>query len=130
MKILLDHNLDWRLKRHLLGHEASSAHELGWGGLRNGELLSKAESEGFAVLLTGDANLNYQQRIAGRSIALVVLRAFDNRRATHIPMLPDVLTALETIQPGQAVEILHDEVKRKQAQSALKTQPQSDDENQ
>jgi predicted nuclease of predicted toxin-antitoxin system len=123
VKILLDHNLDWRLKRHLPGHEAASANEMGWEDLRNGELLSRAEGAGFEVLLTGDANLNYQQNLSGRSIALVVIRAFDNRRKTHIPMMPEVLGVIEAIQPGQVVEVLHADVRRKAERDAARNQP-------
>jgi hypothetical protein len=32
-----------------------------------------AESEGFEVLVTTDSNLRYQQNLAGRAIAVVVL---------------------------------------------------------
>lgn len=117
MKILLDHNLDWRLCRHLTGHEAVSAHLTGWQALSNGDLLYQAESEGFAVLLTGDTNLSYQQNISGRSIALVILRAFDNRRKTHQPMMAEVLEVLETIQPGQVVEVLQEELKKKEGRT-------------
>ncbi|MBE0545194.1 MAG: hypothetical protein IH623_27975 [Verrucomicrobia bacterium] len=42
MKILLDEDLDWRLKRELPGHAVESA-PFGWAGLKNGELLARAE---------------------------------------------------------------------------------------
>lgn len=63
-----------------------------------------AEAEGFAVLLTGDTNVNFQQNFSFRSIALVVLRAYNNKRKTHIEMMPAVNQALLTIQPGQVIE--------------------------
>ncbi len=44
--------------------------------------------------------------------------------------LEEFLTGFPPVTRDQAVEILHDEVKKKQAQSVLKTQPQSNDENQ
>jgi predicted nuclease of predicted toxin-antitoxin system len=33
MRILLDENLDWRLKRLLPGHEAESVQLNGWAGI-------------------------------------------------------------------------------------------------
>jgi hypothetical protein len=39
----------------------------------NGELIAAAEAEGYEVLVTTDKNLRYQQNLAGRSIAIVVL---------------------------------------------------------
>jgi len=40
---------------------------------KNGALLDSAESEGFSVLVTTDTNLKYQQNLAARKIATVVL---------------------------------------------------------
>ncbi len=42
---------------------------MGWGLLKNGDLLIAAEAHGFDVLLTGDKNLSYQQNLAGRRLA-------------------------------------------------------------
>ena len=41
--------------------------------LKNGELLEAAEGAGFEVLVTTDTNLKYQQNLASRRIAIVVL---------------------------------------------------------
>ena len=41
--------------------------------LKNGDLLTASEGAGFNVLLTPDKNLRYQQNLAGRKIAVVVL---------------------------------------------------------
>jgi hypothetical protein len=51
------------------------AYECGWAKLKNGELLNAAEAVGFAVLVTTDSNLRYQQNLAARRIAVVVLSA-------------------------------------------------------
>ena len=113
MKILLDHNLDWRLIRHLPGHEVKSASEMNWKELVNGLLLKEAELAGFEILLTGDTNINYQQNIASRSISIVVLRAYNNRRKTHIEMMADVMKVLTTIKPGQIIEVFHPDLQSK-----------------
>jgi predicted nuclease of predicted toxin-antitoxin system len=107
VKILLDHNLDWRLSQHLPGHQVKTASEMNWKELVNGLLLKEAETAGFEILLTGDTNINYQQNITGRSISVVVLRAYNNRRKTHIEMMTDVMLVLETVKPGQIVEVFH-----------------------
>ena len=41
--------------------------------LENGELLSAAETAGFDVMVTSDQNIVYQQNLAGRKLALIVL---------------------------------------------------------
>lgn len=51
----------------------STAYELGWATLKNGELLAAAENSGFEVLVTTDTNLQYQQNLTQRKIAIVVL---------------------------------------------------------
>ena len=51
----------------------STAYELGWARLKNGELLAAAESNGFEVFVTTDTNLAYQQNLSNRKIAIVVL---------------------------------------------------------
>lgn len=42
MRILLDEKLDWRLRRAIPGHQVESVPLLGWTGIQNGELLTKA----------------------------------------------------------------------------------------
>jgi hypothetical protein len=112
VKVLLDHNLDRRLKNHLPDHEVETTYEKGWAALFNGELLSKAEKE-FDVMLTADANIKHQQNLNQGTIGIIVLRAFNNRLATHATMMPEVNQAVFTIGEGKLIEILHKDVKEK-----------------
>ena len=113
MKILLDHNLDRRLKNHLTDYETATTQERNWADVLNGELLTLAEENGFNVLLTADTNIKSQQNLSNRSISILVLRAFNNRLATHAEMIEDVHATLLKIQSGEIVEILHKDVKEK-----------------
>ncbi len=113
MKILIDHNLDWRLKHHLPGHEVKSVYEMQWSDLFNGELIDQAVNARFNVLLTGDSHIKHQQNLGSRPIAIVVLRASNNRLKTHIPMMPEVTELLATIKPGQLVEVPDKDLKGK-----------------
>ena len=58
---------------HLVLHHVSTAYELGGSTLKNGELLTAAESKGFEVFVTTDTNLEYQQSLSNRKIAIIVL---------------------------------------------------------
>ena len=107
MKILLDHNLDRRLDTYLPEQETATTQEQGWANVVNGELLSLAESDGFHVLLTADANIKNQQNLIGRNISIVVLRAYDNRLTTHVEMIDDLKKALTVIKSGEIVEVFH-----------------------
>jgi hypothetical protein len=40
-------------------HDVSTADEMGWSELENGELLRAAEVAGFAVMITGDKNISF-----------------------------------------------------------------------
>ncbi len=73
MKVFFDHNVPRKLRRLLNGHYVRIALEMGWAGLRNGDLLRAAEDAGFEVMVTADQDLRYQQTLSGRKLALVVL---------------------------------------------------------
>jgi hypothetical protein len=71
MLILFDHGTPRGIARFLLGHTLISAKQRGWDTLSNGDLL--AERVGFDVFLTADKNIQYQQNLSGRKIAVLVL---------------------------------------------------------
>jgi hypothetical protein len=74
MLVLFDNGTPRTLARYLIdNHTVTEARARGWGQLENGELLSQAEAAGFEVLITTDKNLSYQQNLAARRIAVVVL---------------------------------------------------------
>ena len=100
MRILLDENLDWRLRRDLPGHQVESVPLLGWAGIQNGALLRKAVEAGFEVLVTMDGNMVHQQNIAAHAIAVVALRARSNRLADTSPLMPPLLALLTHLKPG------------------------------
>jgi len=100
MRILLDENLDWRLRRNLPGHEVESVPLLGWAGIENGELLRKAVEAGFDALVTMDANMLHQQNIARFAIAVIALRAGTNRLDDTRPLMKELLALLPNSKPG------------------------------
>lgn len=73
MLILFDHGVPAPLAPYLIDHTVVKAKDRGWDRLSNGELLAEAERAGFDVFLTADKNIQYQQNLAGRRIAVVVL---------------------------------------------------------
>src|SRR5580692_2640349 len=73
MRVLFDQATPVPIRASLKGHEVRTAAQQGWDTLKNGELLTVAEADGFDVLLTTDKNIRYQQNLAGRKIAIVVL---------------------------------------------------------
>jgi len=99
MRILLDENLDWRLKRSLPGHEVESVQLNGWAGVKNGRLLALAE-QSFDVFVTMDGNIQFQQNYARLKLILIALRAPSNRLADTAPLMPKLVAALPDLSPG------------------------------
>lgn len=73
MNILFDQGVPVPLRAFLSAHEVTTAHEAGWATVNNGELLKAAERNRYAVLVTTDQNLEYQQNLRERKIAVMVL---------------------------------------------------------
>jgi hypothetical protein len=105
VRVLLDEQLPRQLVSYLVGHEVRTVQQESWAGLKNGVLLIRAEAAGFSVLLTGDQNLEFQQNISKRRLGVVILRAGSNALEDLLPLMPAALTAIEAIQPGQAIRV-------------------------
>ena len=60
------------LRPLLTGLDIRTAQEMGWGRVKNGELLQRAEGI-FDAFVTADQSLKYQQNLTGRRLAILVL---------------------------------------------------------
>src|SRR5574341_1024948 len=107
MRILFDTGMPRALAKPLSPHQVSTTQEQGWKDLRNGDLLRVAQ-ESFDVLLTTDSNIKYQQQIENFNIALIVLRAVKISKDRLLPLIPEVLTTIDTIKPGECVYLYAD----------------------
>src|SRR6185312_14174214 len=101
MRLLFDENMPFTLARELLGHDCSHVIRLGWAGTKNGALLSRAERAGFDVLLTLDDDMEGEQTMAGRRIAVVVVKPAGQGKGPTRAMAGKFLVALTAIQPGE-----------------------------
>jgi predicted nuclease of predicted toxin-antitoxin system len=98
MKILLDECVPWPMHRLLSSHACTSVQAQGWSGIRNGDLLQRAEAE-FDLFITSDQNIRYQQNLAGRRIAILELSTSDLRRIQAASAL--IEEAIGRIQPNE-----------------------------
>lgn len=103
MRVLFDQGTPLPIKRYLTAHEVSVSADLGWGRLRNGDLLSAAEKERFEVLLTTDKNLRYQQNLKDRAIAIVVIG--HSQWPALQPHVQRVVDAVNVAAPGSYAEV-------------------------
>ncbi|HEX8709437.1 MAG TPA: DUF5615 family PIN-like protein [Pyrinomonadaceae bacterium] len=101
MKLLLDECLDRRLAKDLAGRDVKTVPQMGWAGIKNGELLTLAEKE-FDIFITVDKNLSFQQNLPKFNIAVLVLHATSNRLADLRLLAPKILSALPTLKKGLA----------------------------
>ena len=106
MRLLFDECVSRLLKPAFAahGHECFTVPEVGWAGRKNGELLSLAEGK-FDVFVTIDRNIRYQQNLSGRKIAVLVIRAESSEIDDLVRELPACIIALQSIRPGQLVQI-------------------------
>ena len=76
MRLLIDGCLPNRVKFLIVdaGHDCQTVREAGLSGRENGELLAVADKK-FDVLLTIDKNIRHQQNLAGKKIAVLIIRS-------------------------------------------------------
>ena len=103
MRIPFDNNTPRPLRRYLTEHTVDTADEKGWARIRNGDLLDSAESDGYDVLITADQSMRYQQNMASRHVAVMVL--LSNRWPRVQLRIEEIRDALEGMKPGEVREV-------------------------
>jgi hypothetical protein len=103
MLILFDNGVPRGLASFLTGHTVEESRARGWEEFSNGELIEAAEKAGFHVLVTTDKNIQYQQNLKARSIALVILGH------SQWPMVKlvtaSIIAAVNAATPGSFTEV-------------------------
>ncbi|HEX4136604.1 MAG TPA: hypothetical protein VHY84_18480 [Bryobacteraceae bacterium] len=66
-------------------------------------MLTLIEREGFRVFLTGDKNMQNQQRLEGRSFAVLILSAIN--WPVIEPHIDTIALAIDTAKPGAVQKI-------------------------
>ena len=104
MRLLLDESVPSRLRRSLVGHEVRTVVEMGWSGVKNGELLALAATE-FDAFITVDKNLPYQQNLAMLPVAVIVLEAPSIELPALLPLLPALERVLASLNRKTYVRV-------------------------
>lgn len=102
MRILLDECVPKPIVRALDGMTVSTAQSMGWAAKKNGDLIAMAE-RAFDVLITSDQNLQYQQNLQHRNIAILLLPT--NRWTVLSIHLQEIRKAVLDIKPKDFVEL-------------------------
>ena len=96
MRVLLDECVPRRIRSELPEHAVLTVVEMGWAGIKNGQLLARAALE-FDCFLTVDSNLQFQQSLGQLPLAVLVVRVPNNRFVTLKTLMPLVREALLVI---------------------------------
>jgi hypothetical protein len=104
MLILFDHGTPRGLARYLPDHTVTAAKELGWERLSNGQLIQAAEEADFALFLTTDQRIQYQQNLADRRIAIVVLTGTSKWSQVRLN-IARIASAVSGSRPGAYIEV-------------------------
>ncbi|MEW6683183.1 MAG: DUF5615 family PIN-like protein [Nitrospirota bacterium] len=103
MKVLLDESAPRIIQRRLSDAAIRTVQEMGWAGIKNGDLLERAERE-FDIFVTADKNLRHQQNLSRRRLAIIVLPS--NQIPIVLNLLTEIEQAISRAVPGTYVEIV------------------------
>ena len=95
MKLLLDESVPRKLAEHFpTDMVVRTVPQMGWAGMKNGELLELAAAEGFTALITADKGIEYQQDSSSIPIIVVIMRSYRTRLDDLIPLIPRAVEVL------------------------------------
>lgn len=106
MRLLIDECLPRKMKFLFAeaGFECETVRDAGFSGKENGELLALADKD-FDVLVNIDRNIPFQQNLAGKRIAILIIRAASSDLDDIRPYVPQAIAAIKSIKPQQIVEV-------------------------
>jgi hypothetical protein len=104
MRLLLDESVPVHLRRSLPSHSVKTVVEMGWGEVKNGDLLALAPKE-FDASLTVNKNLPYQQNLGNLPIAVIVLESYSNELAALLPFVHNLEQALGSLRPCTSIRV-------------------------
>jgi predicted nuclease of predicted toxin-antitoxin system len=103
LKVFFDEDVPRKLARHLPRHEIHTVVSMQWGGVKNGALLKLIEREGYDVFLTGDKNMENQQRLEGLPFAVLIMSAIN--WPVVRPHIHSISVAIYEARPGTVKSI-------------------------
>jgi predicted nuclease of predicted toxin-antitoxin system len=95
MRVLLDECVHSKVGRLLSAMEVRTVPEVGWRGVKNGELLRIAAAE-YDVFITSDKNLEYQHNKDLLPLPVIVIATTGNMWEDIEPVIPQIKALLDT----------------------------------
>lgn len=106
-KVLLDENVNVRVKTLLEGLDVNTVYDLGIDRLVNGELLKFAR-ENFQVLVTHDRGIPHQHNHKGQSLIIIVLATKTTELVFVSPLLAKLKELISESNPGSIAILSQD----------------------
>ena len=104
MKILLDENIDVRARLLFpAAMEVFTVKDMGWTGIKNGELIKLLSQNNFDYWIVADKNIPYQQNTSEIPFKIIVLDVFRNTLKSIEPLLPKILDILNTSSSNKVI---------------------------
>jgi hypothetical protein len=102
MKIIIDECVPHIVKKLLPERNIKTVQEIGWDGIKSGELLKLVEAD-FELFITSDKNLQHQQNLQNFDLAFLLLPS------NQVPLLEAMISlidkAIGEIQSGEFREL-------------------------
>lgn len=106
MKILLDENIDVRFKKSFSKeYGAFTVKDMGWNGIKNGQLLLLLKENDFDTWIVVDKNIPYQQNLLNLPCLIIVLNVYRNTLKHLIALIPKIFKVLQTENTSKVVII-------------------------
>lgn len=105
MKILLDENIDVRLRNNLREFDIFTVSEMGWYSKKNGELINLAVENAFTHIITLDKNIQFQQNLNKYEINYIVINSYNSRLDTLIKFIDGIIDILNN-NPDNKISII------------------------
>ena len=95
MKILLDENIDVRMKQLFPEvYEVYTVRDMRWNGLKNGKLIQLLAENNFDCWIVVDKNIPYQQNIKTISCTIIIMDVLKNTLNSLQMLVPSLLIVL------------------------------------
>lgn len=104
MKVLLDENIDIRFRKSFPGNfEVYTVKDMGWNGIKNGDLIKLLAENNFDYWIVVDKNIPFQQNTKDIPFTIIVLDIFRNTLKQIELLLPQIL---HTINKSSSEKII------------------------
>ncbi|HYM92618.1 MAG TPA: hypothetical protein VET23_00635, partial [Chitinophagaceae bacterium] len=85
------------------GMEVFTIRDMGWTGIKNGELIKLLENNNFDYWIVADKNIPYQQNTSDIPFKIIVLDLYRNTLKSIELLLPKILAVLNSSSSNKVI---------------------------